>query len=155
MDSVWERILKILAALGGAVAGWFGGWSALLTALAVVMCLDYITGCMAAFAGKSTKTEGGRWLSSESFKGLLRKGAIVVMILLATLLDRAIGTEGMIFQTAVCCYYLANEGLSIIENVALLGVPVPGIIRKALEALRDKNDKADDEKGGDKSDGQM
>ena len=150
MDSVWERILKILAALGGAVAGWFGGWSALLTALAVVMCLDYITGCMAAFAGKSTKTEGGRWLSSESFKGLLRKGAIVVM----TLLDRAIGTEGMIFQTAVCCYYLANEGLSIIENVALLGVPVPGIIKKALEALRDKNDKSDDDgaKGGE-SDG--
>lgn len=153
MDGVWERILKILAALGGAVAGWFGGWSALLTALAVVMCLDYITGCMAAFAGKSTKTEGGRWLSSESFKGLLRKGAIVVMILLATLLDRAIGTEGMIFQTAVCCYYLANEGLSIIENVALLGVPVPAIIKKALEALRDKNDKSDDGGGGGESDG--
>ena len=154
MDSAWERILKILAAVGGAVAGWFGGWSALLTALAIIMCLDYITGCMAAFAGKSTKTEGGRWLSSESFKGLLRKGAIVVMVLLATLLDRAIGTEGMIFQTAVCCYYLANEGLSIIENVALLGVTVPGIIKKALEALRDKNDKSDDDgaKGGE-SDG--
>ena len=154
MDSAWERILKILAAVGGAVAGWFGGWSALLTALAIIMCLDYITGCMAAFAGKSTKTEGGRWLSSESFKGLLRKGAIVVMVLLATLLDRAIGTEGMIFQTAVCCYYLSNEGLSIIENVALLGVPVPGIIKKALEALRDKNDKSDDDgaKGGE-SDG--
>ena len=154
MDSAWERILKILAAVGGAVAGWFGGWSALLTALAIIMCLDYITGCMAAFAGKSTKTEGGRWLSSESFKGLLRKGAIVFMVLLATLLDRAIGTEGMIFQTAVCCYYLANEGLSIIENVALLGVPVPGIIQKALEALRAKNDKSDDDgaKGGE-SDG--
>lgn len=153
MDSVWTKILKILAAVGGAVAGWFGGWSALLTALAIIMCLDYITGCMAAFAGKSTKTEGGRWLSSESFKGLLRKGAIVIMVLLATLLDRAIGTEGMIFQTAVCCYYLANEGLSIIENVALLGVPVPAIIKKALEALRDKNDKGDDGGGGGESDG--
>lgn len=153
MDSAWTKILKILAAVGGAVAGWFGGWSALLTALAIIMCLDYITGCMAAFAGKSTKTEGGRWLSSESFKGLLRKGAIVVMVLLATLLDRAIGTEGMIFQTAVCCYYLANEGLSIIENVALLGVPVPGIIRKALEALRDKNDKSDDDGKGGENDG--
>lgn len=152
MDSVWTKILKILAAIAGAIAGWFGGWSALLTALAIIMCLDYITGCMAAFAGKSTKTEGGRWLSSESFKGLLRKGAIVVMVLLATLLDRAIGTEGMIFQTTVCCYYLANEGLSIIENVALLGVPVPAIIKKALEALRDKNDKSDDGKGGE-SDG--
>lgn len=154
MDSVWTKTLKILAAIAGAIAGWFGEWSALLTALAIIMCLDYITGCMAAFAGKSTKTEGGRWLSSESFKGLLRKGAIVVMVLLATLLDRAIGTEGMIFQTAVCCYYLANEGLSIIENVALLGVPVPGIIKKALEALRDKNDKSDDDgaKGGE-SDG--
>ena len=153
MDSVWTKILKILAAVGGAVAGWFGGWSALLTALAIIMCLDYITGCMAAFAGKSTKTEGGRWLSSESFKGLLRKGAIVIMVLLATLLDRAIGTESMIFQTTVCCYYLANEGLSIIENVALLGVPVPAIIKKALEALRDKGDKGDDGGGGGEGDG--
>ena len=70
MDNVWERILKILAALGGAVAGWFGGWSALLTALAVVMCLDYITGCMAAFAGKSTKTEGGRCRPPYGGRGL-------------------------------------------------------------------------------------
>lgn len=153
MDSVWTKILKILAAIAGAIAGWFGEWSALLTALAIIMCLDYITGCMAAFAGKSTKTEGGRWLSSESFKGLLRKGAIVVMVLLATLLDRAIGTEGMIFQTTVCCYYLANEGLSIIENVALLGVPVPAIIKKSLEALRDKGDKGDDDGEGGESDG--
>ena len=93
-----------------------------------------------AFAGKSPKTEGGGWLSSEGFKGLLRKGAIVAMVLLGTLLDRAIGTDGMVFQTATACYYIANEGLSVLENVALIGVPVPEVIKRALEAMRSKGD---------------
>ena len=90
-----------MAAIGGAIAGWFGEWDALLTALAVMMVMDYLTGCMVAFAGKSLKTEGGGWLSSEGFKGLLRKGAISA--------DGAAGnaarpgyrrTDGMVFQTA-------------------------------------------------------
>ena len=108
MDKAWDKVVKVLAAIGGAIAGWFGEWNALLTALAVMMVMDYLTGCMVAFAGKSLKTEGGGWLSSEGFKGLLRKGAIVAMVLLGTLLDRAIGTDGMVFQTATACYYIAN-----------------------------------------------
>ena len=147
--TIWDKLIKCLAALGGAVAGWFGGWSGLLTALAVMMAVDYATGCMAAFAGKSQKTEGGGWLSSEGFKGLLRKGAIMAMVLLGTLLDRAIGTDGMVFQTAVCCYYIANEGLSVLENVALLGVPVPGVVKKALEMLREKGEKSEDDSNSD------
>ena len=124
------------------------GWSGLLTSLAVMMAIDYATGCMAAFAGKSPKTEGGGWLSSEGFKGLLRKGAIMAMVLLSTLLDRAIGTDGMVFQTATACYYIANEGLSVLENVARLGVPVPSVVQNALEMLREKGEKKDDDKGG-------
>ena len=140
MDKAWDKVLKCAAAVGGAIAGWFGEWNALLTALAVMMVMDYLTGCMVACAGKSPKTEGGGWLSSEGFKGLLRKGAIVAMVLLGTLLDRAIGTDGMVFQTATACYYIANEGLSVLENVALIGVPVPEVIKRALEAMRSKGD---------------
>lgn len=147
MDRVWDKVVKVLAAVGGAIAGWFGEWNALLTALAVMMVIDYLTGCMVAFAGKSLKTEGGGWLSSEGFKGLLRKGAIVAMVLLGTLLDRAIGTDGMVFQTATACYYIANEGLSVLENVALIGVPVPEVIKRALEMLRERGDKKDDTDG--------
>ncbi len=140
MNDMWERAVKCAAALGGAIAGWFGGWSALMTALAVMMAMDYLTGCMAAFAGHSTKTQGGGWLSQESFKGLMRKGAIMLMVLLGTLLDRAVGTDSMVFQTATACYYIANEGLSVLENVAQLGVPVPAAVRRALEALKEKGD---------------
>ena len=61
-------------------------------------------------------------------------------MLLGTLLDRAIGTDGMVFQTATACYYIANEGLSVLENVALIGVPVPEVIKRALEAMRSKGD---------------
>lgn len=145
MNDVWERAVKCAAALGGAIAGWFGGWSALMTALAVMMAMDYLTGCMAAFAGRSTKTQGGGWLSQESFKGLMRKGAIMLMVLLGTMLDRAVGTDGMVFQTATACYYIANEGLSVLENVARLGVPVPAAVRRALEALKEKGDGGGDD----------
>ena len=144
---MWERAVKCAAALGGAIAGWFGGWSALMTALAVMMAMDYLTGCMAAFAGRSTKTQGGGWLSQESFKGLMRKGAIMLMVLLGTLLDRAVGTDGMVFQTATACYYIANEGLSVLENVAQLGVPVPAAVRRALEALKEKGEGGGGESG--------
>ena len=137
---MWDKVIKGLALAAGAIAGWFGEWNALLTGLAVMMVIDYVTGCMVAFMGKSQKTEGGHWLSSEGFKGLLRKSAIVAMVLLGTLLDRAIGTDGMVFQTATACYYIANEGLSVLENVALIGVPVPNVVKKALEVLKERGE---------------
>ena len=149
--SVWEKIVKVAATIAGAIAGLLGEWTTLLTVLAVCMCLDYLTGCIVAFMGKSTKTEGGGWLSSVGFAGLAKKAFIIVIVLLATLLDRAIGTDAMVFQTAAACYYIANEGLSILENTVLMGVPVPGMLQRALEALRKKGEdgeaKTDDGQG--------
>lgn len=144
----WDKVLKTLAAIGGAIAGIFGGWTPLMTVLAVMMGLDYISGVIVAIAGKSPKTEGGHLDSKVGFVGLAKKGLIIIIVLMATMLDSAAGDTAMIFQTAACCYYIANEGISIMENAALLGLPVPNVIKRGLEQLKDKSD--DDE--GDKQD---
>ena len=137
----WDRITKWFAALAGAVAALFGEWSLLLTALVAAMGIDYASGLIVAACGRSPKTEAGGLSSKAGFVGLARKGFIMLIVLLATLLDRAVGNQAMVFQSAATCYYIANEGLSILENAVLLGVPVPGKVRGALEELRDGAEK--------------
>ncbi|MBQ3423654.1 MAG: phage holin family protein [Clostridia bacterium] len=133
----WDKIVKVLAAVAGAVAGLFGEWNTMLTILVVMMTVDYISGWIVAWCGKSPKTEGGGLSSKVGFVGLARKGFIMLLVLVATLLDRAIG-DGSVFQSSLVLYYIANEGLSVLENAALLGVPFPEKMRRALETLREK-----------------
>ena len=139
----WDKIVKALAAAAGAVLGLFGEWTNLHTILVVLMLTDYVTGCVVAALGRSPKTESGGLSSKVGFIGLAKKGFIMAIVLLATMLDRALGNTAMMFQSAALCYYIANEGLSILENAGLLGVPYPEKIRKALESLREK-DKEDE-----------
>ena len=137
---MWDKILKALAAAAGAVAGLLGEWSVILTALAVAMGVDYLSGLIVAWRGMSPKTEGGGLSSKAGFAGLAKKGIIILIVLLATVLDRVLGGEVAIFQTAAAAYYIANEGLSILENAALMGVPFPPRVKKALEALKAKGE---------------
>ena len=132
----WQKLVKLCAATLGALAGLFGEWNLLLTVLAAAMTLDYVSGLIVAFCGKSPKSENGLPSSKIGFIGLSRKGFIVIMVLLATLLDRAVGAESMVFQSATTCYYIANEGISILENAGLIGLPVPQVIRRALDKLQ-------------------
>ena len=134
----WDKITKGALALVGAVSGLFGGWNTVLTLLVVAMMLDYLSGLIVAWTGHSPKSETGGVSSRVGFIGLAKKAFILLVVLLATLLDRAIGNETMIFQMATAFYYFANEGISILENAALLGVPFPAKIKGALEELRDK-----------------
>lgn len=143
MANTWETILRALAAAGGFIAGLYGGWDGLMTVLVIFMVVDYLLGCACALTGKSDKTEGGHFLSSVAFMGLLKKATIMLVVLLAVQLDKAVGDAAAMFQTAAVFFYLANEGLSIIENCGLLGVPVPNVLKNALEALRDKGDSGD------------
>ena len=136
----WDKILKTLAGMVGAAAGLLGEWNVLLTILAVFMVIDYATGLIVAWRGKSPKTESGHVSSKAGFDGLIRKAFIMVIVLVATLLDVAIGNASRVFQTAATMYYIANEGISILENTALMGVKYPVFIIRALEAMRDKND---------------
>lgn len=140
---LWTKIIKIGATVAGAAAGLLGEWNALLTTLAVLMGLDYLTGFVVAWRGKSPKTEHGGVSSKAGFDGLLKKGFIIIIVLVATILDKAINTGAMVFQTATVCYYIANEGLSVTENAALMGVPVPEAIKKALEMFRKKSETDD------------
>ena len=141
----WEKTVKTLAALAGAVAGLFGEWSPLLTILVAVMSLDYVSGVIVAACGRSPKTEGGRLSSKAGFVGIARKALMLLLIGLATLIDRALGSETMVFQTSLAFYYIANEGLSILENAALLDVRFPGKIKRALESMREREEGSDEE----------
>lgn len=137
---LWNRVAKTAAALAGAAAGLFGEWNALLTVLVWFMTLDYITGLVCAWRGRSPKTEGGGVSSRAGFDGLARKGLIMLIVLTATLLDHVLGNGSAPFQTAAASYYIANEGISILENSALMGVPYPKALRDALEALRGESE---------------
>lgn len=136
----WDRVTKAIAGILGGAAGLLGGWSMLLTILAWFMGIDYFSGLIVAWRGRSPKTEHGGISSKAGFDGLIRKAFIMLVVLMATLLDRAIGNSTSVFQTAATTYYIANEGISILENTSLMGVKYPAFILKALEAMRDKGD---------------
>lgn len=142
---MWDKILKGICLVAGMIAGLYGEWTAALTILAVMMVVDYITGVMVAITGRSPKTDGGGLSSKVGFVGIARKGFIMLIVLVATQLDRAIGNTSMVFQTATVFYYIANEGLSILENADLMGVPFPRWIKEKLETMRESKDKPPDE----------
>lgn len=140
MAMTWDKGVKILSAVAGAVAGFFGEWNTMLTMLAVVMVLDYVSGWIVALRKRSPKTEHGGLSSKIGFDGLAKKAVIIIILIAATSLDKVLNTGSMAFQTATCFYYLANEMLSILENAALMGVPFPDGFKQALEALKKKGD---------------
>lgn len=136
----WNRATSAVAAAAGFVAGLYGEWTAAMRALLLLMAADYVTGCLCALLGRSNKTESGHWLSSAAYKGLLHKGMIMLVILVAAQLDRAAAMGASSFKSMAVFYYLSCEGLSIMENVGLLGVPLPPLLRGALEALRQRGE---------------
>lgn len=140
MGSVWDKVIKYGAMAVGVIAGLYGGWKPMLTILVVMMGIDYVTGVMVAALGRSPKTETGGLSSKVGFIGLAKKGFIMLIVLVATLLDQAAGNSTLIFQSAATFYYIANEGLSILENADDLGVPTPKFIRTRLESVRETND---------------
>jgi len=118
------------AAAGTIVSAWLGGWDVALQALVAFMVVDYLTGVLAAIKQ--------RRLSSEvMFWGGLRKGIILLVLAMAVILDRLVGNEDPIFRTLAIYFYVAREGLSILENLGLLGVPLPDFLRRVLEQLND------------------
>lgn len=126
-------------AVAAAVAGVLGGWDMALRVLVGFMAADYGTGLVVGLCGRSPKTGGGRLSSRAGFLGLARKGGILLLVLLATLLDRVTGS-GFI-RTAVCFFFIANEGLSILENLGLMGVRYPRFLREMLEVMGEDADK--------------
>jgi len=131
METVWDKVIKVLAAIGGAIAGAFGGWDKLLMVLVVMMAVDYVSGVIVAAMGRSQKTEYGGLSSKVGAYGLAKKGLMMLVVLVAALLDRAMG-QGAACRDAACWFYIANEGLSLLENLSLAGVPFPEKLREML-----------------------
>lgn len=143
-----KKLLEFLSAIGGAIASFFVGMPPLVWILIAVMSIDYVTGLICGAMGVSEKTENGYLKSHEAFKGLLKKALILFVVLLAALLDMAVSKgAGIQFEAvlgATCLWFVASEGLSILENVARMGVPVPKILLKLLEIMKSKGEAPDE-----------
>mgnify|MGYP000858020643 CR=1 FL=1 len=125
------NIFKTVAAGAGAILAYlFGGWNALLGILLAFVITDYITGVVAAWLDKNLSSEIG-------FEGIAKKIIIFVIVAVAHLVDIALGLEAILMSAAIF-FYLANELLSILENAARIGLPVPDIMQKALALLKEK-----------------
>ena len=112
----------------------FGSWDLALQVLIVFMVLDYVTGVLYAYLIGQLSSEVG-------FKGLVKKCMILVVVIIGVMLDRILGSETWVFRTLVCYFYIANEGISLLENVGNIGIPIPNKIRNALEQLNKDDDK--------------
>lgn len=130
-------LISIIGVIGSAIASAFGGWSTGLTTLVIFMAIDYITGLIVAGVfHKSTKTKTGTLESRAGFKGLCRKGAMLLVVLVAHRLDLAVGTAYI--KDAVIIAFMANEAISIIENAGLMGVPMNDTLKNAIDVLQKK-----------------
>lgn len=135
--AIYIATLGGIAAVGTIIAESLGGWDAGLKTLIIFMAIDYLTGILCALVWKkSPKTETGAFESKASLKGLIRKCAVLILVYIGALLDEL--TEQNIVRTAVIMFFIANDGFSIIENLGIMGVPMPDVITNAFELLRPK-----------------
>lgn len=128
-----DIICSILAGIGTGLVYLWGGFDVAMQCLLIAIALDYVSGIIKAFVLKELS-------STVGFRGILKKVGILVVVALAVLIDRVTGESGAI-RTLVIYYFVANEGLSIIENAGKAGLPIPHSIKEALQALKIQGDK--------------
>ena len=138
MKEFWNTIQLIFAAVGGWLGYFLGGCDGLLYALIAFVVIDYITGVMCAISDKTLSSEVG-------FKGICRKVLIFLLVGIGHIVDAQVIGDGGVMRTAVIFFYLSNEGISLIENAAHLGLPVPDKLKAVLEQLHDRAEKGGDE----------
>lgn len=133
-------ILSIFGVVGSFIAGLFGGWDASIITLLIFMLVDFISGLIVAgIFHKSKKSESGALESRAGWKGLIKKGMTLLIIVVANRLDIQLGTTYI--RDAVCIAFMINELISIVENAGLMGLPIPDIIKNAIELLKNQNNK--------------
>ena len=126
-----DIINTFISILGTTFVYIYGGFDVALQCLIIAIILDYLTGLIKSYINKSLS-------SSIGFKGILKKIGILILVALAVLVDKITGETGAI-RTLVIYYFVANEGLSIIENLGEAGLPIPSNLKNALDSLKDKN----------------
>ena len=139
MKEFWNSIQLVFAMIGGWLGYFLGGYDGLLYALIVFMVVDYITGVMCAIVDKNLS-------SAVGFMGICRKVLILMLVGIANLLDVQVIGTGSVLRTAVIFFYLSNEGVSLLENTAHLGLPIPEKLKAVLAQLHDRANDAEEKK---------
>ena len=134
-----QAIFAAIGTAGSFIAGALGGWDTAIITLFSFMAIDYVTGfIVAGVFHKSKKSASGGLKSHEGWKGLCKKGTILLLVWMANQLDEQIGATYI--RDGVCLFFVANEGVSILENAALMGLPIPKWLTKSLDILQAKAD---------------
>ena len=131
IDLIWTKVQIAITALGGWLGYFLGGMDGLMIALIVMMTLDYISGVMCAIIDKKLS-------SAVGFKGICKKVFILMLVGVAHIIDLHVVGTGSALRGAVICFYMSNEGLSLLENAAHIGLPIPDKLRDILSQLHDK-----------------
>lgn len=131
MEKTLESFKFTVAVLGTLLTWLLGTWDMALKVLITFMIVDYATGLIKGWYTKELSSDIG-------LKGIARKFLIVLVLIVAVLLDRLLSEGTWVFRTLACYFYIANEGISILENIIVLGIPVPEQLKNALAQLRDK-----------------
>ena len=134
VDLIWAKIQLAFTALGGWLGYFLGGADGMLIALIVFVALDYVTGVMCAIVDKKLS-------SAVGFKGIFKKVLIFALVGIGHILDTHVIGSGGAMRTAVICFYLSNEGLSLLENAAHIGLPIPEKLKEILAQLHNRGDK--------------
>ena len=137
MKEFWGLCQFVFTAIGGWLGYFLGGCDGLLIALVLFAAADYITGVMCAVSDKKLS-------SSVGFKGICRKVIIFMLVGIAHVIDVNVIATGSVLRTAVIFFYLSNEGVSLMENAAHLGLPIPEKLKAVLEQLHDRAEKDDE-----------
>ena len=131
IDLIWAKVQIAITALGGWLGYFLGGMDGLMIALIVLMTLDYVSGVMCAIIDKKLS-------SAVGFKGICKKVFILMLVGVAHIIDLHVVGTGSALRGAVICFYMSNEGLSLLENAAHIGLPIPDKLREILSQLHDK-----------------
>ena len=138
IDIIWAKLQMAITAIGGWLGYVVGGVDGLLTTLIIFMAVDYITGLMCAVADKKRS-------SAVGFKGICQKVLIILLVGVAHIIDLHVVGTGSALRSAVICFYLSNEGVSLLENTAHLGLPVPEKMKAILSQLHGRAEETDKE----------
>jgi len=132
IDLIWAKIQMAVACIGGWIGYFMGGMDGMLIALIVFMVLDYLTGIMCAVIDKKLS-------SAVGFKGIFKKVLILMLVGVANLVDVNVIGNGSALRGVVICFYLSNEGLSLLENAAYIGLPIPEKLKDILAQLHNRD----------------
>jgi toxin secretion/phage lysis holin len=142
MNNIKSVSCAVFGAAGAVIASLFGGWTEDMITLIIVMAIDFVLGLViAGLFNKSPKSENGSMSSKSCFLGLCKKCIMLLFVLIAHRLDISLGTDYI--KTATVIAFIVNELISIVENAGIIGIPMPGIITKAIDLLKNKEEDKD------------